>query len=178
MNYMTFHDFIPWIVIYTIGLLVGIIGLGAIISELNKRYQRYMDSIQKKHHDDTERIDDDIGDLKDQIINIINVLTLDENDNSKVIQLSGEDDIDYQLKRKYGYVLIHESEIGAIYKLYVNDTKIQTIQITLVEGKPSVGFINEIDNFNQYVPIGALRLLWLKYTYLKVKYHWVDDVRG
>lgn len=177
MNYMTFHDFIPWIVIYTIALLVGIMGLGAIISELNKRYQRHMDSIQKKHHDDVERIDDDIGDLKDQIINIINVLTLDENDNPKVIQLSGEDDIDYQLKRKYGYVLTHESEIGAIYKLYIDEEKIQTIQITLVEGKPSVGFINEMDNFNQYVPIGALRLLWLKYTYLKAKYHWVDDVR-
>ena len=174
MNYMTFHDFIPWIIIYIIALLVGIIGLGAIISELNKRYQHYMDSIQKKHHDDVERINDDIDDLKDRIIN---VLTWDEDDNPKVIQLSDENDIDYQLKRKYGYVLIHESEAGAIYKLYVNDTKIQTIQIALVEGKPSVGFINEIDSFNQYVPIGALRLLWLKYTYLKAKYHWVDDVR-
>lgn len=174
MNYMTFHDFIPWIVIYIIALLAGIIGLGAIISELNKRYQHYMDSIQKKHHDDVERINDDIDDLKDRIIN---VLTWDEDDNPKVIQLSDEDDIDYQLKRKYGYVLIHESEAGAIYKLYVNDTKIQTIQITLVEGIPSVSFINEIDSFNQYVPIGALRLLWLKYTYLKAKYHWVDDAR-
>ena len=174
MNYMTFHDFIPWIVIYTIGLLVGIIGLGAIISELNKRYQRDMDSIRKNHHDDVELINDDIDDLKDRIIN---VLTWDEDDNPKVIQLSDEDDIDYQLKRKYGYVLIHESEAGAIYKLYVNDTKIQTIQIALVEGIPSVSFINEMDNFNQYVPIGALRLLWLKYTYLKAKYHWVDDVK-
>ena len=174
MNYMTFHDFIPWIVIYTIGLLVGIIGLGCIISELNKRYQRDMDSIQKKHHDDMKQIDNDVDDLKDRIIN---VLTWDEDDNPKVIQLSGEDDIDYQLKRKYGYVLIHESEIGAIYKLYIDEEKIQTIQITLVGGKPSVGFINEMDNFNQYVPIGALRLLWLKYTYLKAKYHWVDDVR-
>ena len=174
MNYMTFHDFIPWIVIYIIALLVGIIGLGAIISELNKRYQHYMDSIQKKHHDDVERINDDIDDLKDRIIN---VLTWDEDDNPKVIQLSDENDIDYQLKRKYGYVLIRESEAGAIYKLYVNDTKIQTIQITLVEGKPSVSFINEVDGFNQYVPIGALRLLWLKYTYLKAKYHWVDDAR-
>lgn len=174
MNYMTFHDFIPWIVVYIIALLVGIIGLGAIISELNKRYHHYMDSIQKKHHDDVERINDDIDDLKDRIIN---VLTWDEDDNPKVIQLSDEDDIDYQLKRKYGYVLIHESEAGAIYKLYVNDTKIQTIQITLVEGIPSVSFINEIDSFNQYVPISALRLLWLKYTYLKAKYHWVDDVR-
>lgn len=174
MNYMTFHDFIPWILIYSIALLVGIIGLGAIISELNKRYQHDMDSIQKKHHDDVERINDDIDDLKDRIIN---VLTWDEADNPKVIQLSDENDIDYQLKRKYGYVLIHESEASAIYKLYVNDTKIQTIQITLVEGKPSVGFINGIDSFNQYVPIGALRLLWLKYTYLKAKYHWVDDVR-
>ena len=174
MNYMTFHDFIPWIVIYIIALLVGIIGLGAIISELNKRYQHYMDSIQKKHHDDVERINDDIDNLKDRIIN---VLTWDEDDNPKVIQLSDENDIDYQLKRKYGYVLIHESEAGAIYKLYVNDTKIQTIQITLVEGIPSVSFINEIDSFNQYVPIGALRLLWLKYTYLKAKYHWVDDAR-
>ena len=175
MNYMTFHDFIPWIVIYTIALLVGIIGLGAIISELNKRYQRLMDSIQKKHHDDVERINDDIDDLKDRIIN---VLTWDENDNPKILQLSDEDDIDYQLKRKYGYVLTHESEIGAIYKLYIDDEKIQTIQITLVEGKPSVGFINDMDGFNQFVPIGALRLLWLKYTYLKAKYHWVDDVRG
>ena len=131
MNYMTFHDFIPWIVIYTIALLIGIIGLGAIISELNKRYQHYMDSIQKKHHNDVKRIDDDIDDLKDRIIN---VLTWDENDNPKVIQLSDEDDIDYQLKRKYGYVLIHESEIGAIYKLYIDDKKIQTIQITLVKG--------------------------------------------
>ena len=174
MNYMTFHDFIPWIVIYIIALLVGIIGLGAIISELNKRYQHYMDSIQKKHHDDVERINDDIDDLKDRIIN---VLTWDEDDNPNVIQLSDENDIDYQLKRKYGYVLIRESEAGAIYKLYVNDTKIQTIQITLVEGKPSVSFINELDSFNQYVPIGALRLLWLKYTYLKAKYHWVDDAR-
>lgn len=174
MNYMTFHDFIPWIVIYIIALLVGIIGLGAIISELNKRYQHYMDSIQKKHHDDVERINDDIDNLKDRIIN---VLTWDEDDNPKVIQLSDENDIDYQLKRKYGYILIHESEAGAIYKLYVNDTKIQTIQITLVEGIPSVSFINEIDSFNQYVPIGALRLLWLKYTYLKAKYHWVDDAR-
>ena len=174
MNYMTFHDFIPWIVIYIIALLVGIIGLGAIISELNKRYQHYMDSIQKKHHDDVERINDDIDDLKDRIIN---VLTWDKDDNPKVIQLSDENDIDYQLKRKYGYVLIRESEAGAIYKLYVNDTKIQTIQITLVEGKPSVSFINELDSFNQYVPIGALRLLWLKYTYLKAKYHWVDDAR-
>ena len=174
MNYMTFHDFIPWIVIYTIGLLVGIIGLGCIISELNKRYQRDMDSIQKKHHDDMKQIDNDVDDLKDRIIN---VLTWDEDDNPKVIQLSDEDDIDYQLKRKYGYVLIHESEIGAIYKLYIDEEKIQTIQITLVGGKPSVGFINEMDNFNQYVPIGALRLLWLKYTYLKAKYHWVDDVR-
>lgn len=174
MNYMTFHDFIPWIVIYTIGLLVGIIGLGCIISELNKRYQRDMDSIQKKHHDDMKQIDNDVDDLKDRIIN---VLTWDEDDNPKVIQLSDEDDIDYQLKRKYGYVLIHESEIGAIYKLYIDEEKIQTIQITLVGGKPSVGFTNEIDNFNQYVPIGALRLLWLKYTYLKAKYHWVDDVR-
>lgn len=174
MTYMTFHDFIPWIVIYIIALLVGIIGLGAIISELNKRYQHYMDSIQKKHHDDVERINDDIDDLKDRIIN---VLTWDEDDNPKVIQLSDENDIDYQLKRKYGYVLIHESEAGAIYKLYVNDTKIQTIQITLVEGISSVSFINETDSFNQYVPIGALRLLWLKYTYLKAKYHWVDDVR-
>ena len=174
MNYMTFHDFIPWIVIYIIALLVGIIGLGAIISELNKRYQHYMDSIQKKHHDDVERINDDIDNLKDRIIN---VLTWDEDDNPKVIQLSDENDIDYQLKRKYGYVLIHESEAGAIYKLYVNDTKIQTIQITLVEGISSVSFINEIDSFNQYVPIGALRLLWLKYTYLKAKYHWVDDAR-
>ena len=174
MNYMTFHDFIPWIVIYIIALLVGIIGLGAIISELNKRYQHYMDSIQKKHRDDVERINDDIDDLKDRIIN---VLTWDKDDNPKVIQLSDENDIDYQLKRKYGYVLIRESEAGAIYKLYVNDTKIQTIQITLVEGKPSVSFINELDSFNQYVPIGALRLLWLKYTYLKAKYHWVDDAR-
>ena len=174
MNYMTFHDFIPWILIYIIALLVGIIGLGAIISELNKRYQHYMDSIQKKHHDDVERINDDIDDLKDRIIN---VLTWDEDDNPNVIQLSDENDIDYQLKRKYGYVLIHESEAGAIYKLYVNDTKIQTIQITLVEGIPSVSLINETDSFNQYVPIGALRLLWLKYTYLKAKYHWVDDVR-
>ena len=174
MNYMTFHDFIPWIVIYTIGLLVGIIGLGCIISELNKRYQRDMDSIQKKHHDDMKQIDNDVDDLKDRIIN---VLTWDEDDNPKVIQLSDEDDIDYQLKRKYGYVLIHESEIGAIYKLYIDEEKIQTIQITLVGGKPSVGFINEMDNFNQYVPIGALRLLWLKYTYLKAKYHWADDVR-
>ena len=174
MNYMTFHDFIPWIVIYTIGLLVGIIGLGCIISELNKRYQRDMDSIQKKHHDDMKQIDNDVDDLKDRIIN---VLTWDEDDNPKVIQLSDEDDIDYQLKRKYGYVLIHESEIGAIYKLYIDKEKIQTIQITLVGGKPSVGFINEMDNFNQYVPIGALRLLWLKYTYLKAKYHWVDDVK-
>ena len=174
MNYMTFHDFIPWIVIYIIALLAGIIGLGAIISELNKRYQHYMDSIQKKHHDDVERINDDIDDLKDRIIN---VLTWNEDDNPKVIQLSDEDDIDYQLKRKYGYVLIRESEAGAIYKLYVNDTKIQTIQITLVEGIPSVSLINETDSFNQYVPIGALRLLWLKYTYLKAKYHWVDDVR-
>ena len=174
MNYMTFHDFIPWILIYIIASLVGIIGLGAIISELNKRYQHYMDSIQKKHHDDVERINDDIDDLKDRIIN---VLTWDKDNNPKVIQLSDENDIDYQLKRKYGYVLIHESEAGAIYKLYVNDTKIQTIQITLVEGIPSVSFINEIDSFNQYVPIGALRLLWLKYTYLKAKYHWVDDVR-
>ena len=174
MNYMTFHDFIPWIVIYTIGLLVGIIGLGCIISELNKRYQRDMDSIQKKHHDDMKQIDNDVDDLKDRIIN---VLTWDEDDNPKVIQLSDEDDIDYQLKRKYGYVLIHESEIGAIYKLYIDKEKIQTIQITLVGGKPSVGFINEMDNFNQYVPIGALRLLWLKYTYLKAKYHWADDVR-
>ena len=174
MNYMTFHDFIPWIVIYIIALLAGIIGLGAIISELNKRYQHYMDSIQKKHHDDVERINDDIDDLKDRIIN---VLTWDKDDNPKVIQLSDENDIDYQLKRKYGYVLIRESEAGAIYKLYVNDTKIQTIQITLVEGKPSVSFINELDSFNQYVPIGALRLLWLKYTYLKAKYHWVDDAR-
>lgn len=174
MNYMTFHDFIPWIVIYTIGLLAGIIGLGCIISELNKRYQHHMDSIQKKHHDDVELINDDIDDLKDRIIN---VLTWDEDDNPKVIQLSDENDIDYQLKRKYGYILIHESEAGAIYKLYVNDTKIQTIQIALVEGIPSVSFINEIDSFNQYVPIGALRLLWLKYTYLKAKYHWVDDVR-
>ena len=174
MNYMTFHDFIPWIVIYIIALLAGIIGLGAIISELNKRYQRDMDSIRKRHHDDVELINDDIDDLKDRIIN---VLTWDEDDNPKVIQLSDEDDIDYQLKRKYGYVLIHESESGAIYKLYVNDTKIQTIQITLVEGKPSVSFINELDSFNQYVPIGALRLLWLKYTYLKAKYHWVDDAR-
>ena len=174
MNYMTFHDFIPWIVVYVIALLVGIIGLGAIISELNKRYQHYMDSIQKKHHDDVERINDEIDDLKDRIIN---VLTWDEDDNPNVIQLSDENDIDYQLKRKYGYVLIRESEAGAIYKLYVNDTKIQTIQITLVEGIPSVGFINEIDSFNQYVPIGALRLLWLKYTYLKAKYHWVDDAR-
>lgn len=174
MNYMTFHDFIPWIVIYIIALLVGIIGLGAIISELNKRYQHYMDSIQKKHHDDVERINDDIDNLKDRIIN---VLTWDEDDNPKVIQLSDEDDIDYQLKRKYGYVLTHESEIGAIYKLCIDDEKIQTIQITLVEGKPSVGFINEMDNFNQYVPIGALRLLWLKYTYLKAKYHWIDDAR-
>lgn len=174
MNYMTFHDFIPWIVIYTIGLLGGIVGLGGIISELNKRYQRLMDSIQKKHHDDVKRIDDDIDDLKDRIIN---VLTWDEDDSPKVIQLSDEDDIDYQLKRKYGYVLTHESEIGAIYKLYIDDEKIQTIQITLVEGKPSVGFINEMDSFNQFVPIGALRLLWLKYTYLKAKYHWVDDVR-
>lgn len=174
MTYMTFHDFIPWIVIYIIALLVGIIGLGAIISELNKRYQHYMDSIQKKHHDDVERINDDIDNLKDRIIN---VLTWDEDDNPKVIQLSDENDIDYQLKRKYGYVLIHESEAGAIYKLYVNDTKIQTIQITLVEGISSVSFINETDSFNQYVPIGALRLLWLKYTYLKAKYHWVDDVR-
>ena len=174
MNYMTFHDFIPWIVIYIIALLVGIIGLGAIISELNKRYQHYMDSIQKKHHDDVERINDDIDNLKDRIIN---VLTWDEDDNPKVIQLSDENDIDYQLKRKYGYVLIRESEAGAIYKLYVNDTKIQTIQITLVEGIPSVSLINETDSFNQYVPIGALRLLWLKYTYLKAKYHWVDDVR-
>ena len=174
MTYMTFHDFIPWIVIYIIALLVGIIGLGAIISELNKRYQHSMDSIQKKHHDDVERINDEIDDLKDRIIN---VLTWDEDDNPKVIQLSDENDIDYQLKRKYGYVLIHESEAGAIYKLYVNNTKIQTIQITLVEGIPSVSFINEIDSFNQYVPIGALRLLWLKYTYLKAKYYWVDDVR-
>ena len=174
MNYMTFHDFIPWILIYSIALLVGIIGLGAIISELNKRYQHDMDSIQKKHHDDVERINDDIDDLKDRIIN---VLTWDEADNPKVIQLSDENDIDYQLKRKYGYVLIHESEAGAIYKLYVNDTKIQTIQITLVEGIPSVSFINEMDSFNQYVPIGALRLLWMKYTYLKAKYHWVDDAR-
>ena len=174
MNYMTFHDFIPWIVIYTIGLLVGIIGLGCIISELNKRYQRDMDSIQKKHHDDMKQIDNDVDDLKDRIIN---VLTWDEDDNPKVIQLSDEDDIDYQLKRKYGYVLIHESESGAIYKLYIDEEKIQTIQITLVGGKPSVGFINEMDNFNQYVPIGALRLLWLKYTYLKAKYHWADDVR-
>ena len=174
MNYMTFHDFIPWMVIYIIALLVGIIGLGAIISELNKRYHHYMDSIQKKHHDDVERINDDIDDLKDRIIN---VLTWDEDDNPKVIQLSDEDDIDYQLKRKYGYVLIRESEAGAIYKLYVNDTKIQTIQITLVEGMPSVSLINETDSFNQYVPIGALRLLWLKYTYLKAKYHWIDDVR-
>ena len=174
MTYMTFHDFIPWIVIYIIALLVGIIGLGAIISELNKQYQHYMDSIQKKHHDDVERINDDIDDLKDRIIN---VLTWDEEDNPKVLRLSDEDDIDYQLKRKYGYVLIHESEAGAIYKLYVNDTKIQTIQITLVKGIPSVSFINETDSFNQYVPIGALRLLWLKYTYLKAKYHWVDDVR-
>ena len=71
MNYMTFHDFIPWIVIYTIALLIGIIGLGAIISELNKRYQHYMDSIQKKHHNDVKRIDDDIDDLKDQIINVL-----------------------------------------------------------------------------------------------------------
>lgn len=174
MNYMTFHDFIPWIVIYSIALLVGIIGLGAIILELNKQYQHYMDSIQKKHRDDVERINDDIDNLKDRIIN---VLTWDEDDNPKVIQLSDENDIDYQLKRKYGYILIHESEAGAIYKLYVNDTKIQTIQITLVEGIPSVSFINEIDSFNQYVPIGALRLLWLKYTYLKAKYHWVDDAR-
>lgn len=174
MAYMTFHDFIPWIVIYIIALLVGIIGLGAIISELNKRYQHYLDSIQKKHHDDVERINDDIDDLKDRIIN---VLTWDEDDNPKVIQLSDEDDIDYQLKRKYGYILTHGSEAGAIYKLYVNDTKIQTIQITLVEGISSVSFINEIDSFNQYIPIGALRLLWLKYTYLKAKYHWVDDVR-
>ena len=174
MNYMTFHDFIPWIVIYTIGLLVGIIGLGCIISELNKRYQRDMDSIQKKHHDDMKQIDNDVDDLKDRIIN---VLTWDEDDNPKVIQLSDEDDIDYQLKRKYGYVLIHESEAGAIYKLYVNDTKIQIIQLGLIDGKPCVSFIDKTYNAHQCVPIGALRLLWLKYTYLKAKYHWVDDVR-
>ena len=174
MNYMTFHDFIPWIVIYTIGLLVGIIGLGCIISELNKRYQRDMDSIQKKHHDDMKQIDNDVDDLKDRIIN---VLTWDEDDNPKVIQLSDEDDIDYQLKRKYGYILINESESGAIYKLYVNDTKIQIIQLGLMDGKPCVSFIDKMYNAHQYVPIGALRLLWLKYTYLKAKYHWVDDVR-
>ena len=174
MNYMTFHDFIPWIVIYSIALLIGIIGLGAIISELNKQYQHYMDSIQKKHHDDVERINDDIDNLKDRIIN---VLTWDEDDNPKVIQLSDENDIDYQLKRKYGYILIHESEAGAIYKLYVNDTKIQIIQLALLNGKPCVGFIDKVDNGHQYVPIGALRLLWLKYTYLKAKYHWVDDAR-
>ena len=174
MNYMTFHDFIPWIVIYTIGLLVGIIGLGAIVSELNRRYQHDMDSIRKKHHDDMKQIDNDVDDLKDRIIN---VLTWDEDDNPKVIQLSDEDDIDYQLKRKYGYVLIHESESGAIYKLYVNDTKIQIIQLGLIDGKPCVGFIDKVYNAHQCVPIGALRLLWLKYTYLKAKYHWVDDVK-